>query len=162
MIQFQRNLIFRISTLQTKNAQNCIVIGQFLNSKLVRNKHQKLSDHNKILSVFGLKCADSKYQVSSKSDHFWAIFLSGSASWGRLCPEILTYLSFCKNIYMLGIFKKSEVAQGKLILLVVLDFKMAAIAKPAIRGQKYFGWVTFCMIGLIDISFKKIDDFEFG
>ena len=38
---------------------------------------------------------------------------------------------------------------------------MAATAKPAIRGQKYFGWLTYSMVGLIDISFKKIGDFEF-
>ena len=63
---------------------------------------------------------------------------------------------------MLGILKKSEVTQIKFILLVASDFKMAATTKPAIRGQKYFGWVTFSMIGLIDISFKKIGDFEFG
>ena len=63
---------------------------------------------------------------------------------------------------MVGILKKSEVAQGKFILLVTSDFKMAATAKLAIRGQKYFRWVTFSMIGLIDISFKKIGDFEFG
>ena len=63
---------------------------------------------------------------------------------------------------MLGILKKLEVAQGKFILLVTSDFKMVATAKPAIRGQKYFGWVTFSMIGLTDISFKKIGDFEFG
>ena len=49
-----------------------------------------------------------------------------------------------------------------LILLMVSDFKMAATAEPAIRGQKYFGWLTFSTKGLIDISFKKIGDFEFG
>ena len=63
---------------------------------------------------------------------------------------------------MLGILKKSEVTLKTFILLVNSDFKMAATAEPAIRGQKYFGWVTFSMIGLIDISFKKIGDFEFG
>ena len=62
---------------------------------------------------------------------------------------------------MLGILKKSEAPQGKFILLVASDFKMAAIAEPAIRGQKYFGWLSFFMKGLIAISFKKIGDFQF-
>ena len=62
---------------------------------------------------------------------------------------------------MLGILKKSEVTLKKFILLVNSEFKMAATAKPAIRGQKYFGWLTYSMIGLSDISFKKIGDFEF-
>ena len=62
---------------------------------------------------------------------------------------------------MLGILKKSEAPQNLFILLVISNFKMATTAKPAIRGQKYFGWVTFSMIGLIDINFKKIGDFEF-
>ena len=35
---------------------------------------EKLSDFDKIWCVFGLKYDDSKYQVSSKSDHFWAWF----------------------------------------------------------------------------------------
>ena len=47
-------------------------------------------------------------------------------------------------------------------VLVASDFKMAATAKPAIRGQKYFGWLTYSMVGLIDISFKKIGDLQFG
>ena len=38
---------------------------------------------------------------------------------------------------------------------------MAATAKRAIRGQKYFVWLTYSMVGLIDKSFKKIGDFEF-
>ena len=50
----------------------------------------------------------------------------------------------------------------KFILLVASEFEAAATAKRAIRGQKYFGWLTYSMIGLIDISFKKIGDFEFG
>ena len=62
---------------------------------------------------------------------------------------------------MLGILKKSEAPQGKFILLVASDFKMAATAEPAIGGQKYFGWVSFSMKGLIAISFKKIGDFQF-
>ena len=62
---------------------------------------------------------------------------------------------------MLGILKKSEAPQNLFILLVVSNFKMAATAKPAIRGQKYFGWLTYSMIGLNDISFEKIGDFEF-
>ena len=62
---------------------------------------------------------------------------------------------------MLGILKKSEAPQGKFILLVASDFKMAATAKPAIGGQKYFGWLSFSMKGLIAISFKKIGDFQF-
>ena len=77
-------------------------------------------------------------------------------------PEILIFFSLSKNIYMLGILKKSEVALKKFILLVNSEFKMAATAKPAIRGQKYFGWLTYSMVGLIDMSFKKIGDFEFG
>ena len=44
---------------------------------------------------------------------------------------------------------------------VTSEFKMAATAKLAIRGQKYFAWLTYSTIGLIDISFKKIGDFEF-
>ena len=56
---------------------------------------------------------------------------------------------------------KSEVAQGMFILLVASEFKMAATAERAIRGQKYFAWLTYSMVGLIDISFKKIGDFEF-
>ena len=63
---------------------------------------------------------------------------------------------------MLGILKESKVPENKFILLVTSDFKMAATAKPAIRGQKYFGWLTYSMVWLIDISFKKIGDFEFG
>ena len=34
----------------------------------------KLSDFENIWCVIGLKCADCKYQVSSKSDHFSALF----------------------------------------------------------------------------------------
>ena len=56
----------------------------------------------------------------------------------------------------------SEVTLKKFILLVNSEFKMAAMAKPAIRGQKYFGWLTYSMVGLIDMSFKKIGDFQFG
>ena len=52
--------------------------------------------------------------------------------------------------------------QGMFILLVASEFKMAATAKQATGGQKYFAWLTYSMIGLIDISFKKISDFEFG
>ena len=63
---------------------------------------------------------------------------------------------------MIGILKKSKDPLNKFILLVASDFKMAATAEPAIRGQKYFGWATFSMIGLIAISFKKIGNFEFG
>ena len=63
---------------------------------------------------------------------------------------------------MLGILKKLEVTLKKYISLVNSEFKMAATAKPAIRGQKYFGWLTYSMVGLIDISFKKIGDFQFG
>ena len=63
---------------------------------------------------------------------------------------------------MLGILKKLEAPQNLFILLVVSNFKMAATAKPAIRGSKYFGWLTYSMIGLIDISLKKIGNFEFG
>ena len=54
-----------------------------------------------------------------------------------------------------------EVTETMLILLVASEFKMAATAKRAIRGQKYFAWLTYSMVGLIDISFKKIGDFEF-
>ena len=56
---------------------------------------------------------------------------------------------------------KSEVPQGMLVLLVASKIKMAATAKRAIRGQKYFGWFTYSMIGLNDISFEKIGNFEF-
>ena len=56
---------------------------------------------------------------------------------------------------------KSEVAQGMLVLLVASKIKMAATAKRAIRGQKYFQWLTYFMIGLNDISFERIGDFEF-
>ena len=72
-------------------------------------------------------------------------FWSDSASWVRVSAEILIFFLLCKSIYMLGILKKSEVTQIKFILLVASDFKMAATTKPAIRGQKYFGWVTFSM-----------------
>ena len=56
---------------------------------------------------------------------------------------------------------KSEDAQGMLVLLVASKIKMAATAKRAIRGQTYFGWLTYSMIRLNDISFEKIGDFEF-
>jgi hypothetical protein len=56
---------------------------------------------------------------------------------------------------------KSEVALDMFILLVASKIKMAATAKRAIGGQKYFGWLTYSMIGLNDISFEKIGDFEF-
>ena len=65
------------------------------------------------------------------------------------------------NLKLRKVTLKSEAPQGMFILLVASEFKMAATAKPAIRGQKYFAWLTFSMIGLIDISFKKIGDFEF-
>ena len=48
------------------------------------------------------------------------------------------------------------------ILLVASKIKMAATAKRAIGGQKYFAWLTYSMIGLNDISFEKIGNFEFG
>ena len=48
------------------------------------------------------------------------------------------------------------------ILLVASKIKMAATVKRAIGGQKYFGWLTYSMVGLIDISFEEIGDFEFG
>ena len=80
-----------------------------------------------------------RYQLN-----FWIFFITNIKI--KLCKVIL----------------KSEVAQGMFILLVASEFKMAATAKPAIRGQKYFAWLTYSMIGLIDISFKKIGDFEFG
>ena len=50
----------------------------------------------------------------------------------------------------------------KLILLLASEFEAAAMAKPVIRGQKFFGWFTYSMKVLIDISFKEIGDFEFG
>ena len=56
---------------------------------------------------------------------------------------------------------RSEAPQIMFILLVASEIKMAATAKRAIRGQKYLTWLTYSMVGLIDISFKKIGDFEF-
>ena len=39
---------------------------------------------------------------------------------------------------------------------------MAATAKRAIRNRKYFRWLTYSMVGLTDISFEEIGDFQFG
>ena len=63
-------------------------------------------------------------------------------------------------IEKLSDFDKNDIK--KFILLLASEFEAAATAKPAIRGQKYFGWLTYSMKGLIDISFREIGDFEFG
>ena len=57
---------------------------------------------------------------------------------------------------------ESVITLIEFILLVASEFEVATMPKPAIRGQKYFGWLTYSMLGLIDISFMKIGDFEFG
>ena len=123
---------------------------------------EKLSDFDKNWCVFGLKCDDSKYQVSSNSDHFWALF------WLPI-GQFVRYQSVTRRTNLL-LHKFSPRENGfpighdtkKFTLLLASKFDAAATAKPAIRGQKYFGWLTNSMIGLIDISFKKIGDFEFG
>ena len=57
---------------------------------------------------------------------------------------------------------QSVAPETMFILLVASKIKMAATAKRAIGGRKYFGWLTYSMVGLIDISFEEIGDFEFG
>ena len=59
-----------------KNAPNFIEIRLFLDVYYAFEITRKLSDFNKIWCVFGLRCADFKSQVSSKSDHFSALFWS--------------------------------------------------------------------------------------
>jgi len=161
MVRFWWNLVFRTNTLQTKIAPIFIEIGLFLVYELVHHKYEKLSDFNKIWCDFDLKCADSKYQVSSKSDHFWAL----SWSWN---PQFWTYqpnfwICFITNIKIKlhKVMLQSKVAQTMFILLVASEFKMATTAELANGGQKYFTWLTCSMIGWIDISFKIIGDFEF-
>ena len=123
---------------------------------------EKLSDFDEFCSVFGLKCDNSKYQVSSQSNHFWAWFWlpirqfkrSQSVTWSN---NLLLYkFSPHKNGFPIGYDIK------KFILLLASELEAAATAKRAIRGKKYFGWLTYSMKGLIDLSFKKIGDFEFG
>ena len=96
---------------------------------------------------------------------FWAkkvdFFLSWSAHFTPLSPHFWIFFITNIKIKLAKVSLKSEVPQGMLVLLVASKIKMAATAKRAIGGQKYFGWLTYSMIGLNDISFEKIGDFEF-
>ena len=80
----------------------------------------------------------------------------------RVCPHLWIFFITNIKIKLAKVSLHLEVTETMFILLVASEFKMAATAKPVIRGQKYFGWLTYSMVGLIDISFKKIGDFEFG
>ena len=91
MVRFWWKLVFLISTLQTKNAPNIIKIGRFLIAKLVPLKIEKLSDFDKIWCVFGLKCGDYKYQFSSKSDNFSAIFWPWIINQEECHPKFLIF-----------------------------------------------------------------------
>ena len=97
---------------------------------------------------------------------FWAkivdFFLSWSAHFTRVSPNLWIFFITNIKIKLRKVTLKSEVALDMFILLVALKIKMAAMAKRAIGGRKYFGWLTYSMVGLIDISFEEIGDFEFG
>ena len=80
----------------------------------------------------------------------------------RVCPHLWIFFITNIKIKLAKVTDQSEAPETMFILLVASEFKMAATAKPAIRGQKYFGWLTYSMVGLIDISFEEIGDFEFG
>ena len=97
---------------------------------------------------------------------FWAkkvdFFLSWSAHFTPPHPHFWIFFITNIRIKLAKVSLKSEVPQGMLVLLVASKIKMAATAKRAIGGRKYFGWLTYSMVGLIDISFEEIGDFEFG
>ena len=98
---------------------------------------------------------------------FWAkkvnFFCHGALILPRTIPTHF-WIFFTTNIKikLAKVSLKSEGAQGMLVLLVASKIKMAATAKRAIGGRKYFGWLTYSMVGLIDISFEEIGDFQFG
>ena len=79
-----------------------------------------------------------------------------------LSPHFRVFFITNIKIKLAKVSLKSDVPQGMFILLVASKIKMAATAKRAIGGRKYFGWLTYSMVGLIDISFEEIGDFEFG
>ena len=124
MVRFWRNLIFKISTLQTKNTPNFIEIGQFWGYFKSILHIKKKSDFNKTWCVFGLKCADLKYQVSSKSNHFSALFWSWIANERYSYPENLIFFFTHRSMKMGQVWKKSVTTIMELILLCTLKYRV--------------------------------------
>ena len=90
----------------TKFYQNRTIFQSF-KAKFV---NQEWSDFNEIWWNFGLKCYDPKYQVSSKSDHFWALFWLPISQFARSQSEtwwnnlILHMFSPCGNGFWIGYY----------------------------------------------------------
>ena len=83
-----------------------------------------MSDFNKIWWDFGLKCADLKYQVSSKSDHFSALFWLWIANERYSYPENLIFFFTHRSMKMGQVWKKSVTTIMELILLCTLKFRV--------------------------------------
>ena len=68
--------------------------------------NQKLSDFDKIYCVFALKCAYKKYQFSSKSGHFLALFWPWIANQDKCHPKFLIFFFTHWNMKMGWFWKK--------------------------------------------------------
>ena len=129
---------------------------------LVKNLHFWIFDPEKKIYLYIGKWINGKFWISKFLGEKSGFFLSWSAHFTPYHPHFWIFFITNIKIKLAKVSLKSEVPQGMLVLLVASKIKMAATAKWAIGCRKYFGWLTYSMVGLIDISFEKIGDFEFG
>ena len=164
-----------------RDERPCSVHAYFPIPKLQPITTPNLIKIRQFFSYLGQNLLIKSGQISTKFSGFlvWSVMIPNTkfhqnrtifgpyfgSQWVSLCgPNLklgkITY--FCISFHHAKTVFESVITLIVFILLAASEFEVAATPKPAIRGQKYFGWLTYSMLGLIDISFKKIGDFEFG
>ena len=86
--------------------------------------NEKLSDFDKIRCVFSFNCGDYKYKVSSKSDHFLALFWLWIANQRHTQPQILMIFFAYWGMKIDRVLKKLTTPIMGLILLCRLNFRV--------------------------------------